>query len=222
MDREALPLDERKVAPASRGGAKLEAALHGFEIDPSGRRCLDAGAGAGGFTEVLVTRGAAHVIAVDVGRGQLVWRLRTDPRVTLLERTNVRRLSAESLPYRPDLITADLSFISLSKVLSVLAAVSAHERSDFILLVKPQFEAERRQVQRGGVVTDPDVWRRVLERVAAACRDAGISPRGVMASPLKGPAGNVEFLLHGVLGGPDMPLDVGAAIGEGSAMRAGG
>jgi 23S rRNA (cytidine1920-2'-O)/16S rRNA (cytidine1409-2'-O)-methyltransferase len=214
-----MRVDKGQIAPASRGGAKLEAALDRFEIDPSGRNCLDAGAAAGGFTEVLLARGAAHVIAVDVGRGQLVWRLRTDPRVTLLERTNVRRLEVSSLPYRPDLITADLSFISLSKVLPGLAAlaVPSDGRSDFVLLVKPQFEADRRQVEHGGVVTDPDVWREVLERVAAACRDADIAPRAVMVSPLRGPAGNAEFFLHGVLGGPEAPLDVRNVIGEASA-----
>jgi 23S rRNA (cytidine1920-2'-O)/16S rRNA (cytidine1409-2'-O)-methyltransferase len=184
---------------ASRGGEKLEAALDRFGIDVAGRRALDAGASTGGFTDCLLTRGAAHVIAVDVGYGQLDWRLRGDPRVTLLERTNVRTIEPDSLPYRADLLVADLSFISLGTALPALASCSGPS-AEFVLLVKPQFEADREDVGSGGVVADPDVWRRVLASVSEACAHEGLQPHGVMASPLLGPAGNAEFLLHATRG----------------------
>ena len=205
---------------ASRGGDKLAPALERFGVDAAGRRCLDAGAAAGGFTDVLLSRGAAHVVAVDVGYGQLSWRLREDPRVTVMERTNVRGLRPGDLPYRPDLVVADLSFISLTKVLPVLAEVTA-PCGHLILLVKPQFEAGRRDVGRGGVVRDPEVWRRVLEDVAAACQEAGLGPLDVMPSPIAGPAGNVEFLLHARAGDRGRELDLDAALASTPAGRAG-
>jgi 23S rRNA (cytidine1920-2'-O)/16S rRNA (cytidine1409-2'-O)-methyltransferase len=189
------------VAPArrfvSRGGDKLAAALDRFGVDPSGRRALDAGASTGGFTDCLLQRGAAHVVALDVGYGQLAWALRTDERVTVLERTNVRELTPAHLPYAPGVVVADLSFISLRLTVPSLARV-AEPDADFVVLVKPQFEAGPEQVGRGGVVRDPEVWRRAVGDVAASFADAGLSPRGAMASPLAGPAGNVEFLLHAV------------------------
>ena len=146
---------------ASRGGGKLAAALDRFAVDPGGRDCLDAGASTGGFTDCLLQRGAARVIAVDVGYGQLTWSLRTDPRVTVMDRTNVRDLIPSILACVPDLVVADLSFISLRLTLPTLAAVAA-PGATFVVLVKPQFEAGRGQVGRGGVVRDPDVRRRVL------------------------------------------------------------
>jgi 23S rRNA (cytidine1920-2'-O)/16S rRNA (cytidine1409-2'-O)-methyltransferase len=186
----------------SRGGEKLEAALDEFGVEPSGRRALDAGASTGGFTDCLLTRGAEHVVAVDVGYGQLDWRLRQDPRVTVLERTNVRALDPGDVPYRPELVVADLSFISLDVALPALAGV-ASERAEFVLLVKPQFEGGRAEVGRGGVVSDPGVWDRVLRRVWGRLVTLGIKPAGVMASPLLGPAGNVEFFVHGHRGAPN-------------------
>jgi 23S rRNA (cytidine1920-2'-O)/16S rRNA (cytidine1409-2'-O)-methyltransferase len=203
---------------ASRGGDKLAPALERFGVDPAGKQCLDAGASTGGFTDVLLSRGAAHVVAVDVGYGQLSWRLRRDGRVTVMERTNVRRLGPEDLPYRPDLVVADLSFISLRKVLPALASVARPE-ADIVLLVKPQFEAGASDVGRGGVVTDPAVWRRVLEEVAEACRGAGLGPRAVMPSPLPGPAGNVEFLLHARAGDRGIDLDLDAAVADAPVRR---
>jgi 23S rRNA (cytidine1920-2'-O)/16S rRNA (cytidine1409-2'-O)-methyltransferase len=189
------------VAPArrfvSRGGEKLSAALDRFGVDPAGRRALDVGASTGGFTDCLLQRGAARVVALDVGYGQLAWSLRTDERVSALERTNVRELTAAHLPYAPDLVVADLSFISLRLAVPGLARV-AEPGSDFVVLVKPQFEAGPEQVGRGGVVRDPEVWRRVVGDVAASFAQGGLSPRGAMASPLTGPAGNVEFFLHAV------------------------
>jgi 23S rRNA (cytidine1920-2'-O)/16S rRNA (cytidine1409-2'-O)-methyltransferase len=205
-------------AHASRGGAKLAPALARFGVDPAGRRCLDAGAAAGGFTDVLLAGGASSVVAVDVGYGQLSWRLRRDPRVTVLERTNVRDLRPEDLPGPVDLVTADLSFISLVTVLPALVSVAA-AGGDLVLLVKPQFEATRDEVEPGGVVTDPGVWLRTLRRVAAACGGVGAGPLGAMASPVPGPAGNVEFFLHAGVGHPGAAVDLEAAVAEGAAVR---
>jgi 23S rRNA (cytidine1920-2'-O)/16S rRNA (cytidine1409-2'-O)-methyltransferase len=204
---------------ASRGGDKLAAALDRFGVDPSGRVCLDAGSSTGGFTDVLLSRGASGVIAVDVGYGQLAWHLRTDERVTVMERTNVRDLRPEDLPARPGVVTADLSFISLAMVTPALAALASDD-ADMIFLVKPQFEAERGDVGRGGVVDDVSVWRHVLESVARACRSAGAPVMGSMASPLRGPAGNVEFFLHAKRGAV-APNDFGIedALVEGLALR---
>jgi 23S rRNA (cytidine1920-2'-O)/16S rRNA (cytidine1409-2'-O)-methyltransferase len=208
----------------SRAGEKLAAALLRFGVDPTGRRALDVGASTGGFTDALLRGGAAHVVAVDVGYGQLDWSLRTDPRVSVLERTNARALRPEILPYRPDLATVDVSFISLRLVLPALAMAVA-DRCDAILLVKPQFEAGRADVGHGGVVRDPAVWTRVIEGVASACDGLDLPPVGIMASPLLGPAGNVEFLVHAVRPAPvpAMALDdpaIERAIREGTDLRA--
>ncbi len=204
---------------ASRGGEKLDAALDRFRVDPRGRDCLDAGVSTGGFTDCLLQRGAARVVAVDVGYGQLAWRVRNDPRVTVLERTNVREIGPAGLPFAPSLLVADLSFISLGLVVPALSRV-ALPRADFVLLVKPQFEAGPDLVGRGGVVRDPAVWRLAVEGVAAVCRKQGLAPRGVMASPLPGPAGNVEFPLYAVKNGQEVPLDVDGAVAEGLAIGA--
>jgi 23S rRNA (cytidine1920-2'-O)/16S rRNA (cytidine1409-2'-O)-methyltransferase len=215
------PQDPVALSPAegrfvSRGGEKLAAALDRFDVDPSNRTCLDAGASTGGFTDCLLAAGAETVIAVDVGYGQLDFRLRQDPRVTVMERTNVRELRAGSLTLRPSLVVADLSFISLALALPALAEVST-EDAEFVMLVKPQFEARPQEVETGGVVRDPEVHRRAIEGVANACTELELAPRGVMASPLRGPAGNVEFLLHAIKGGNAAPLDVDAALEEAEA-----
>jgi len=198
---------------ASRGGEKLAPAIEAFAVDPAGRRCLDAGAGTGGFTDVLLEGGAAHVVAVDVGYGQFAWRLRTDPRVTLMERFNVRSIGRDDLPYAPDLVVADLSFISLAKVLPALTAAST-EHADLVLLVKPQFEASRDDVGGGGVVRDPAVWAASIERVAVACSECGIGALGVVRSSLRGPSGNVEFFLHGRKGVATRALRIGEVVAE--------
>ena len=178
-----------------RGGHKLEAALTGYGIDVTGRRFLDAGASTGGFTDCLLQHGAAAVVAVDVGHGQLHERLRRDPRIEVRERTNVRDLRVDDLGEAVDGIVADLSFISLTKVIDAFVAVS-RPGAVWVLLVKPQFEAGRAEVSRGkGVVTDPAVWRSVLEHVIGALDRAGSVIMGVMVSPLRGADGNVEFLL---------------------------
>jgi 23S rRNA (cytidine1920-2'-O)/16S rRNA (cytidine1409-2'-O)-methyltransferase len=204
----------------SRGGQKLAAALDRFGVDPSGLECLDAGASTGGFTDCLLQRGAARVIAVDVGYGQLDWRLRNDPRVTVLERTNVRELELPLLPFRPQLLTADLSFISLRTVLPAMAAVAAQDPV-LVMLVKPQFEAGRSHVGKGGVVRDSDTWRRTLEETAAACRAISLTPRRTMASPLLGPAGNVEFFLLAARGGDETSLALDAALEEARSLKGG-
>jgi 23S rRNA (cytidine1920-2'-O)/16S rRNA (cytidine1409-2'-O)-methyltransferase len=204
----------------SRGGDKLRAALDRFPVDPKGLDALDAGSSTGGFTDCLVRAGAARVVAVDVGYGQLDWGLRNDARVTVMERTNIRDLLPDGLPFPPDLLVADLSFISLSAVAPALVALG-RERASFIALVKPQFEADRQDVGRGGVVRDPEVWRRALGSVAAAFDTAGAAPRAAMASPLTGPAGNVEFLLWAVRGSAAAELDLDAVVQEGREVAGG-
>ena len=201
----------------SRGGEKLRAALDRFGVDPRGRDCLDAGASTGGFTDCLLQAGAGRVVAVDVGYGQLAWEVRNDPRVTVMERTNVRTLEPADLPFAPELVVADLSFISLRAVLPALVRVSAPD-AEFVVLVKPQFEAGPGGVGSGGVVRDPEVWRRVLGEVADAFGSLEVGVLGVVASPLRGPAGNVEFLLHGRRGVDDARVDLDAAVTEGEGL----
>ncbi|HSZ47187.1 MAG TPA: TlyA family RNA methyltransferase [Streptosporangiaceae bacterium] len=200
---------------ASRGGRKLAGALAAFpDLAVTGRRCLDAGASTGGFTDVLLRSGAAHVVAVDVGYGQLAWSLQTDPRVTVLDRVNVRHLKPEQVAPPPDLVVADLSFISLTLVLPALIGCAAPE-ADFVLMVKPQFEVGKNRVG-DGVVRDPELRVEAVRAVAAAAGDAGLGVRGVTASPLPGPSGNVEFFLWLRRGAP--PLDQAAlrqAVAEG-------
>ncbi len=176
---------------ASRGGEKLEGALDAFAIDPTGLACLDAGASTGGFTDVLLARGARIVYAVDVGRGQLVDRLARDPRVVSMERTNLRTL--EALPEPIDLATLDLSFISLALVLPAVSRLLV-ARGRVVALVKPQFEAGRQVVPRGGVVRDPAVWERVLLAVAGSATAARLAASCLIRSPITGGDGNVEFL----------------------------
>lgn len=184
----------------SRGGEKLAHALEVFGVDPTGRGCLDAGVSTGGFTDCLLQHGAARVAAYDVGYGQVHERIRRDPRVVVHERTNVRDLVPADLPAPlPDLLVADLSFISLAGVLPVLRPLLAPP-AEGVVLVKPQFEAQRDQVGKGGVVRDPDVWRGSLLRVAESAGSLGWRRLDVTTSPLLGPAGNVEFLMHLQLG----------------------
>lgn len=176
---------------ASRAGEKLAAALDAFAVDPAGLACLDAGASTGGFTDVLLARGARIVYAVDVGRGQLIERLRRDPRVVVMDRTNLRTLT--TLPEPVDLATLDLSFISLGLVLPAVRGLLA-ARGRVVALVKPQFEAGREAVPRGGVIRDGAVHRAVLLDVGAQAIGAGFQPAGVIRSPITGTDGNVEFL----------------------------
>ena len=179
----------------SRGAHKLVGALDAFALDVAGRHALDAGASTGGFTDVLRRRGVAAVVAVDVGYGQLAWPIRSDSRVTVLERTNVRDLRVAMLPYRPDLVVGDLSFISLALVLPALAAVATAD-ADLVLMVKPQFEVGKDLVGAGGVVRDPALRSVAVRRIAGAALELGLGTAGVVASPLPGPSGNVEYFLH--------------------------
>jgi 23S rRNA (cytidine1920-2'-O)/16S rRNA (cytidine1409-2'-O)-methyltransferase len=180
----------------SRGGEKLDAALDRFSVEVRGRRAFDLGSSTGGFTDCLLQRGAASVVAIDVGYGQLHERLRTDPRVEVHERTNVRAVEPGQMGDPADLLVADLSFISLRTVL-VPALALGRPGADLVALVKPQFEAGRQEAARGrGVISDPAIWARVLQEVAAALEAQGAAIMGAMASPLTGADGNVEFLLH--------------------------
>jgi 23S rRNA (cytidine1920-2'-O)/16S rRNA (cytidine1409-2'-O)-methyltransferase len=179
----------------SRGGEKLAHALEELEVDVTGEDCLDVGASTGGFTDCLLQAGAARVIALDVGYGQLHPRLRSDPRVTVIERKNVRSLDCAELPFRPSFVTADVSFISLTKALPPALACAAHEWRALVL-VKPQFEAGRADVGKGGVVRDPEVRQRVLDEVSAQVPEWGARLEGVVESGLPGPKGNREFFLH--------------------------
>jgi 23S rRNA (cytidine1920-2'-O)/16S rRNA (cytidine1409-2'-O)-methyltransferase len=177
----------------SRGGEKLAHALDAFGVDPAGRDCLDVGASTGGFTDVLLQRGAAAVIAVDVGTNQLAHKLRTDARVTVLEQTNARTLA--ELPSAPELVVCDVSFISVRLVLPPVLVLAAPGWKA-VVLVKPQFEAGREEVRRGGVVRDPEVHRRVLRETAEAALAWEAEVAGVVDSGLPGPKGNREFFLH--------------------------
>jgi 23S rRNA (cytidine1920-2'-O)/16S rRNA (cytidine1409-2'-O)-methyltransferase len=179
----------------SRGGIKLANALDATGVPVAGRRCLDVGASTGGFTACLLQRGAEHVVSYDVAYGELHWRLRTDPRVTVLERRNARDLRADDLPYRPDLLVIDVSFISLAKVLPAVLAAAA-PRYDCLPLIKPQFEAGRERVGSGGVVRDAAVRREALVAVAEAARDLGAAVLGFASSGLPGPRGNRETFVH--------------------------
>ena len=186
---------ERGPRFVSRGGEKLAHALDDLGIGVTGEDCLDVGASTGGFTDCLLQRGAERVIALDVGYGQLHPRLRSDPRVTVLERTNVRNLDCAGLPFRPTFITADVSFISLSKALpAALACAAPNWRG--LVLVKPQFEAGPAEVGKGGVVRDPEVRRRVLDEVTAQVPEWGARLEEAVDSALPGPKGNRELFLY--------------------------
>jgi len=195
----ALVVRDDPDAPdyVSRGGHKLAGALGAFAanaIQVAGKRALDAGASTGGFTDVLLRAGVAEVIAVDVGYGQLAWSLQQDPRVHVLDRTNLRALAADLLPFAPDLVVGDVSFISLTKVLPALRAVS-QDHADFVLMVKPQFEVGKELLGKGGVVRESALRVRAVLDVAACAADLGLGVIDVCASPLPGPAGNVEYFL---------------------------
>jgi 23S rRNA (cytidine1920-2'-O)/16S rRNA (cytidine1409-2'-O)-methyltransferase len=225
---QVLPADPILVAEdssdpdwVSRGAYKLEGALAEFDSRPgggpvvAGRRCLDAGASTGGFTEVLLRRGAATVLAVDVGYGQLAWRLRNDPRVVVMERTNVRAMTPEEVAPAPQLVVGDLSFISLQTVLPPLYAVVAPD-ADLVLMVKPQFEVGKERIEAGGVVRTPELRAAAVREVAAAAAELGLGVKGVTASQLPGPAGNIEYFLWLRAGAdPLVETDLEAAMAAG-------
>ncbi len=213
---EALVVHGAPSRFVSRGGEKLDAALATWQLDVAGRRALDAGASTGGFTDCLLQRGVREVVALDVGHGQLAWRLREDPRVVVMERTNLRHV--EELPGGPaEVAVADLSFISLVTVAAALARLTT-DAPDLVLLVKPQFEAGRARVGRGGIVRDPEVHRAVLGEVTVGLGAAGLVVTAVAPSPLRGADGNVEFLARvGKHGEPVAPAALDAAVVAGSA-----
>jgi 23S rRNA (cytidine1920-2'-O)/16S rRNA (cytidine1409-2'-O)-methyltransferase len=190
----------------SRGGIKLDNALTELGVEVEGRRCLDVGASTGGFTDCLLQHGAAMVIALDVGYGQLDWRLRQDSRVLVMERLNARHLGESQLPYKPELITVDVSFISLAKLVPPIVACAADE-FDLLGLVKPQFELEKEKVGKGGVVRDPADRRRAIRRVAEAARAEGLVIRGVASSGLPGPKGNRETFVWAARSGDEIDLE---------------
>ena len=185
---------------ASRGGHKLEKAMTAFRADVTGAVAMDIGAAAGGFTDVLLRHGADHVYAIDVGYGQLDWRLRNDPRVTVMERTNARTLTAEQFDPRPDLAVMDVSFISIKLILPVAAAIMG-DRGRFLTLIKPQFEAGRGQVGKNGVVREKEIHERVIREICLFAPTFGWHVENLTFSPIKGPAGNIEFLAD-ILPGP--------------------
>jgi 23S rRNA (cytidine1920-2'-O)/16S rRNA (cytidine1409-2'-O)-methyltransferase len=179
----------------SRGGLKLEAALKQFQIDPSNKLCLDVGASTGGFTDCLLQHGAARVWAIDVGHNQIVWRLRQDERVEVVERLNARNISEEDFPAKFDLVTIDVSFISLTKILPGVARITK-DKADVIALVKPQFEVGKGEVGKGGIVSDTAKHKRVLVEVSRSAAQLGLAAVAVIDSPILGAEGNREFLMH--------------------------
>ena len=195
----------------SRGGIKLDNALAKLQVDVQGRRCLDVGASTGGFTDCLLQRGAALVLAVDVGYGQLDWRLRQDSRVLVMERLNARYLGDSHLPFRPELITVDVSFISLAKLLPSIVATGADEL-DLLGLVKPQFEVGKKKVGKGGVVREAEDRRDAIRQVAKAAQQEGLVVRGIASSGLPGPKGNRETFVWASRTGD--PVDLDAALLE--------
>jgi 23S rRNA (cytidine1920-2'-O)/16S rRNA (cytidine1409-2'-O)-methyltransferase len=197
----AIELDVDAPPPfVSRGGVKLANALEALAVPVAGRHALDVGASTGGFTDCMLQSGAAHVIALDVAYGELDYRLREDPRVTVIERVNARAVTPDQLPYRPDLVTLDVSFISLTKVLPAVLAC-AGETYDCLAMVKPQFEVGRERVGKGGVVRDPELRREAVEAVAACARALGATVMGAAPSSLAGPSGNRETFLWLAEGG---------------------
>ncbi len=207
------PLEVRgaQLAYVSRGGLKLEKALEVFPVDPAGKTCIDCGASTGGFTDLLLQRGAAKVYAVDVGYGQLAWKLRSDARVVNLERTNLRYVTREQIPEPLDLGVCDVSFISIRLILPAVCAL-LKDGADMLCLIKPQFEAGREKVGKKGVVRDAAVHREVLDGYMAHFPEAGFTPMGLDFSPIRGPEGNIEFLVWLKKGTFESPLIDPAAV----------
>ena len=190
-----LKLKGAELAYVSRGGLKLEAALEAFDFQVAGKCCLDVGASTGGFTDCLLQRGARRVYAVDVGYGQLAWKLRGDPRVVVIERTNIRHLPPERIPEAVDLVTIDTSFISL-RIVVPAALPFLRRRGDILALIKPQFEVGRGRVGRGGVVRDAALHQAVIADLTRFCEGLGLTAVAVIPSPILGPKGNREFIIH--------------------------
>ncbi len=215
VDAEAeITLKNGKLPYVSRGGLKLEKALRTFPgISPSGKICMDVGSSTGGFTDCLLQNGALRVYAVDVGHGQLDWGLRSDPRVICMERTNIRYMVPEDIGESPSFVSVDVSFISLTKVLAPVCALMPG-KGDVICLIKPQFEAGREKVGKKGVVRDPRVQETVIREVSAYAAETGLPAQALTFSPIKGPEGNIEYLIH-----LRKDRDAAAAVGEDEIVR---
>ena len=194
-DGQILSLKENPIPFVSRGGLKLEKALRNFGVDPTGYVCSDSGASTGGFTDCLLQQGASKVFAIDVGYGQLAWKIRNDPRVVVMERTNIRYVTPEDLGQPLDLSVIDVSFISLSLVLPVVKTL-LKPTGQVLCLIKPQFEAGKDKVGKKGVVRDPAVHEEVLQNFISLAKSLGFTIRNLTFSPVKGPEGNIEFLAH--------------------------
>jgi 23S rRNA (cytidine1920-2'-O)/16S rRNA (cytidine1409-2'-O)-methyltransferase len=208
-DQEVLKREESRFV--SRGGIKLDFALSKFEIDVTGKVCADVGAATGGFSDAFLQRGALKVFAVDVGYGDLHWKVRSNERVVPIERTNARYL--EKLPEQVSLIAVDVSFISVTQLLANFKNWLSSD-GEIVVLVKPQFEAEKDQVGEGGIITDPEVHRSVLHRVIDSCNQQGFSVKGLIKSPIQGTYGNVEFLLYLAINPQSNQLDLTAMIDQ--------
>lgn len=187
----------------SRGGLKIEKALKYFDVSPEGKKCIDCGASTGGFTDCLLKKGAEHVYAIDVGYGQLAWSLRNDPRVTNMERTNIRYVTEEQIPEKQDLAVIDVSFISLKLVLPVVRNL-LKENGEILCLIKPQFEAGKDKVGKKGVVREESTHIEVLDNFISYAKESGFAIEGITFSPIKGPEGNIEYLGHLVPPGTDV------------------
>ena len=199
----------------SRGGLKLEKALRDFGVDPTGYVCSDSGASTGGFTDCLLQQGARKVFAIDVGYGQLAWKIRNDPRVVTMERTNIRYVTPEQLGEPLDLSVIDVSFISLKLVLPAIRALLKPETGQVLCLIKPQFEAGKERVGKKGVVRDPAVHRDVLEEFMATAKSLSFTILNLTYPPVKGPEGNIEFLAHLTLApGDDVQVDLTALVSQ--------
>jgi 23S rRNA (cytidine1920-2'-O)/16S rRNA (cytidine1409-2'-O)-methyltransferase len=207
-----IRLTGRRLPYVSRGGLKLARAIEVFGLDFTGKTVIDIGASTGGFSDCALQHGAAKVYAVDVGYGQLAWKLRQDERVTVLEKTNARYLDQSLIPAQADLISADVSFISLTLALPPAVEKLLKEGGELVALVKPQFEAGRAQVGKKGVVRDKAVHQQVLEQICAACKQWGLGPAALTHSPFTGPSGNIEYLLYALKNAEPRPLDIAAAV----------
>ncbi len=214
VDSEAqISITGKKLAYVSRGGLKLEKALEEFPIDLDDKVLADLGASTGGFTDCALQKGAAKVYAIDVGYGQLDWKLRNDPRVVVLERTNARNLEEDSLPEKIDFVTADLAFISLTKILPAIRKI-LRNKGQALVLIKPQFEAGRENIEKKGVVKDPLVHEEVINKVISFAETEGFSAQGLTFSPIKGPEGNIEYLLWLTLSPAVGKADPGQVVRE--------
>ncbi len=210
-EKDVIEVREKGLRYVSRGGLKLEKAMQVFDVSLAGKTAMDIGASTGGFTDCMLQNGAERVFSVDVGYGQLAWKLRSDKRVVNMERTNIRFVTEEMLGCKPTFVSIDVSFISLGLVLPVLRELLA-PGADIVALIKPQFEAEKQQVEAKGIVTDPLVHESVILRVLTFAAENAMGVCGLDFSPVKGPEGNIEYLVHLNIGAQAQPVDVAAVV----------